>query len=279
MHTFLDRQLLVDDHRIACYADGVRATGTVVFLHGTPSHSVIWREVLPRVRAAGYGVLAYDQLGYGYSERPAAADTSTAAQTELLAGLLDRLGIDSCVLIGHDLGGAITQRFAVQHRDRLSRAMLLNTVSYDSWPSETWRAIIRSSLDDYTAMSRHDFEDMMTRQLRMTVYEPGTMSGEVLESYLAVHRGPLGIRSFFEHQVRHYDSRYTAEIVPHLGEIDVPVRLLWGTEDRWQPIGYGHRLAGDIPGARLIGIPRAGHFVTEDAPHRVGEEILRFLAG
>ncbi|MDD7920082.1 alpha/beta fold hydrolase [Actinomycetospora callitridis] len=273
--TFLDRNLLVDGVRLA-YRD--RGEGEpVVFVHGTPSWSHEWRHVVPAVEAAGHRVVTYDLLGYGDSERPLDRDTSVAAQTDLLLGLLDELGLERPSLITHDIGGAIGQRIAVLHPQRARRLMLIDTVSYDSWPSETWREIIRTRLESYAAMSAADFEEMLTRQLRMTV--AGTMGDDDLRAYLAPHRTPLGRTSFFEHQVRHYDSRYTEELTDRLGDIAMPVRIVWGARDRWQPVGYAERLAADIPGAGLVVVPDAGHFVMEDEPERVTREVLDFLAG
>lgn len=271
---FLDRHLLVDGVRLA-YRD--RGEGDpVVFVHGTPSYSYEWRHVVPEIEAAGHRVVTYDLLGYGDSERPVDRDTSVAAQTDLLVRLLDALGLERPSLITHDIGGAIGQRMAVLHPERARRLMLIDTVSYDSWPSETWREIIRTRLDGYAAMSAHDFEEMLARQLRMTV--AGTMSDDDLRAYLAPHRTALGRASFFEHQVRHYDSRYTEELTDRLGAVSLPVRILWGAQDRWQPVGYAERLAADIPGAELVVVPGAGHFLMEDEPGRVAREVLDFLA-
>ncbi|MFH8800962.1 alpha/beta fold hydrolase [Streptomyces sp. NPDC017936] len=89
--------------------------------------------------------------------------------------------------------------------------------------------------------------------------------------------GAPGRVSFFEHQVRHYDSKYTEEISDKLGSLAVPVRTLWGERDRWQPLHYAERLSGDIPGADLVVVPDAGHFLMEDAPRRVAHEIGGFL--
>ncbi|WP_328305908.1 alpha/beta fold hydrolase [Actinomycetospora sp. NBC_00405] len=273
--TFLDRNLLVDGVRLA-YRD--RGEGEpVVFVHGTPSWSHEWRHVVPAVEAAGHRVVTYDLLGFGDSERPLDRDTSVAAQTDLLVGLLDELGLERPSLITHDIGGAVGQRIAVLHPQRARRLMLIDTVSYDSWPSETWREIIRTRLESYAAMSAADFEEMLTRQLRMTV--AGSMGDADLRAYLAPHRTPLGRTSFFEHQVRHYDSRYTEELTDRLGDIAVPVRVVWGAQDRWQPVGYAERLAADIPGAELVVVPHAGHFLMEDEPERVTREVLDFLSG
>ncbi|NEE02671.1 alpha/beta fold hydrolase [Phytoactinopolyspora halotolerans] len=274
--TLLTDHLVVDGVRLA-YRD--RGQGeAVIFIHGTPSHSYEWRDVVPHIEAAGYRAVTYDLLGYGLSERPVHRDTSVAAQTELLECTLAELGVDSVNIVAHDIGGAIGLRFAVAHPERVRRLMLIDTVSYDSWPSSTWRKFIDEQLDGYMNLSQDAFDALLTRQLEMTVETEGAMAGDVLDAYLAPHRSMLGRTSFFEHQVRHYDSTYTEEISDKLSALTMPVRILWGENDRWQPLGYAQRLSNDIPGADLVVVPRAGHFVMEDAPERVTREVRDFLA-
>ncbi|GEB49159.1 alpha/beta fold hydrolase [Streptomyces cacaoi] len=275
---FLPSDLIVDGVRLS-YRD--RGAGEpVVFLHGTPSHSYEWRNVVPHIEEAGHRAITYDLLGYGRSERPVDRDTSVAAQTDLLGGLLDALGIEQAAIVAHDIGGAVGQRFAVAHPERVRRLMIIDTVSYDSWPSATWRKIIEEQLEDHMQLPQEAFDALLARQLRMTVADgAATMAGDVLDAYLAPHRSALGRVSFFEHQVRHYDSRYTEEITGQLASLAMPVRILWGERDQWQPLTYAQQLAEDIPGARLTVVPGAGHFVMEDAPERVTEEVLDFLAG
>lgn len=271
-----DRNIIVDGVRIA-YRD--RGEGEpVVFLHGTPSYSYEWRDVVPHVEAAGYRTLTYDLLGYGASERPLDRDTSVTAQAELLIELLDQLGLARVTLVAHDIGGAIGLRAAIDWPQRVHRLLLIDTVSYDSWPSETWRQIIRDNLDDHAAMSAMEFERMLTRQLQMTVTDADRMRGENLEAYLAPHRCALGRASFFDHQVRHYDSTHTESLTAHLADLELPVRILWGGRDQWQPVSYAERLTTDIPGAELVVLPDAGHFVMEDDAAAVTREILDFLA-
>jgi pimeloyl-ACP methyl ester carboxylesterase len=57
----------------------------------------------------------------------------------------------------------------------------------------------------------------------------------------------------------------------------MPVKILWGAEDEWQPVAYAKRLARDIPGADLGIIQEAGHFLMEDAPEKVVTEVWDFL--
>ncbi|MFI8859348.1 alpha/beta fold hydrolase [Streptomyces prasinus] len=273
--TLLTDSLVVDGVRLA-HRDRGRGE-PVIFIHGTPSHSYEWRDVVPHIEAAGFRTVTYDLLGYGRSERPVDRDTSVAAQTDLLGHLLDALCIDRAAIVAHDIGGAIGQRFAVAHPERVRRLMLIDSVSYDSWPSPTWRRIIDEELDDLPGMSQDAFDALLTRQLGMTVADASHMTGDVLQAYLAPHRSAPGRVSFFEHQVRHYDSKYTEEIGDALRRLTMPVRILWGEEDRWQPLHYAERLRDDIPGAELVVVPGAGHFLMEDAPGRVVREIRDFL--
>lgn len=93
------RHILIDGARVAY---GVHGTGEpVVLIHGTPSLSYIWRNVMPGLVAAGYKVHLFDLLGYGLSERPRdpVVDTSMTAQTGVLRALLDHWSLESTHLI------------------------------------------------------------------------------------------------------------------------------------------------------------------------------------
>ena len=126
-------------------------------------------------------------------------------------------------------------------------------------------------------MTLEEFRQMMVRQLTLTVCRKERMSKEVLEAYLAPLAGEIGKASFFTHQVNYYDSRFTEEITEDLKDLTMPVKILWGAEDEWQPVSYSKRLARDIPGADLGIIQEAGHFLMEDAPEKVVTEVRDFL--
>lgn len=273
----LDRNAIIDGVRLAYRHTAGNSGETLVLLHGTPSHSVIWRDIIPGLESRGHSVVAYDLLGFGASERPLGRDTSVTTQARLLHELLEYLGITRCTLIAHDIGGAVAQIFATRQPERVTKLMLIDSVSYDSWPSETWQTIIRDHLEEYAALPQQEFEALLTRQLSMTVADPEHMSGAVLDAYLAPHRTPLGRASFFEHQVRHYDSHPTEQVAPLLTTLPMPTRILWGEQDQWQPISYAQRLAEDIPEATLVTVPDGGHFLMEDRPERVTEEIRHLL--
>src|SRR5690606_9371222 len=99
-----------------------------------------------------------------------------------------------------------------------------------------------------------------------------------LESYLDIISGPIGQASFYQHQVAHYDSRHTEEVAGRLHELEsLPVRLIWGKCDAWQPVKWARQLHASIPGSDLHIIPNAGHFVMEDDADAVSALLTDFL--
>ncbi|QUY49281.1 alpha/beta hydrolase [Serratia plymuthica] len=272
--TLLDRHIIVDGHRIAA---GVHGAGDpLVLVHGTPAHSIIWRNLLPRLTSAGFQVHLYDLLGFGASERPLSADTSIAAQAELLIGLLDHWQLDTAHVFGHDIGGALSLRAAFSHAERFRSLSIADICSYDSWPSPTWRGI-RDNYRQYAVMDERQHEQTLERQLKMAVFDKSLMKGELLQRYLAPIVGVVGQPAFYQQQIAHYNARYTEDFAQRLPELRLPVQILWGENDEWQPVSYAYRLQADIPGARLQVIPRAGHFVMEDAPEVVAQRLVAFI--
>lgn len=272
--TLLDWHIIVDGHRIAA---GVHGAGDpLVLVHGTPAHSIIWRNLLPRLTAAGFQVHLYDLLGFGASERPLSADTSIAAQAELLIGLLDHWQLDTAHVFGHDIGGALSLRAAFSHAERFRSLTIADICSYDSWPSPTWRGI-RDNYRQYAVMDERQHAQTQERQLKMAVFNKSLMEGELLRRYLAPIVGVVGQPAFYQQQIAHYHARYTEDFAQRLPELRLPVQILWGENDEWQPVSYAYRLQADIPDARLQVIPQAGHFLMEDAPEAVAQRLVAFI--
>ena len=266
--------MLISGHRIAT---GIHGGGTpLVLVHGTPAHAIIWRELVPLFVGAGFHVHLYDLLGFGASERPVDADTSMTAQVTLLAALLDHWQLPTTHLFGHDIGGAIALRLAFEQGARLRSLTIADAPSYDSWPSSTWKQMH----DEYaqcalTPASEH--RSTMARQLGMAVFHKDRMQGETLMRYLEPLCGVVGQPSFYQHQVAHYNACYTMDFAEKLPQLKVPVQILWGSQDEWQPVAYAYRLQRDIPGATLHLYEQAGHFLMEDAPLPVAAQVIVFV--
>ncbi len=111
----------VDGHdlEVAYYDDG--DGDPVVFCHGIPTSSFLWREIAPPL-ADEYRVIAPDMVGYGNSAMHDGFDRSIRAQEEMIVALVDELGLETLSFVGHDLGGGVGLRYAAHNLDTVRRS-------------------------------------------------------------------------------------------------------------------------------------------------------------
>jgi pimeloyl-ACP methyl ester carboxylesterase len=276
---------LVTDHaliRNSRIAHGTHGTGSpVVLIHGTPSSSYIWRNVVPGLPAAGYKVHVYDLLGFGLSERPwsPGTDTSVTGQVPVLRELLDHWNLDAAHIIAHDIGGAVAKRFALEDPDRVTSLTLIDIVSYDSWPSRRTREQMQAGLDALISAADADHRAHYRDWLLSTVENKDGLAGSALDTYLDFISNPVGQGSLYQHQVMHYDPKHTQEIAARLPDLSKgPVQLIWGANDAWQVVDWAHKLHAAIPGSELHVLENCGHFAMEDQPEAVTALLLDFLS-
>lgn len=278
MEHLVTDHVLINNTRIAY---GVHGNGDpVVLMHGTPSSSFIWRNVAPALVAAGYSVHVYDLLGFGLSERPwdQAIDTSVTGQVPVLEGLLSHWGLDDFDIIAHDIGGGIAQRFAISSPQRVNSLTLIDTVSFDSWPSKRTRQQMQDGLDVLIKAADRDHRAHFRDWLLSTVENKEQLEKTALDTYLAFISNPIGQASLFQHQVRHYEPHHTDDLTPRLHELGtIPVQIIWGAEDAWQVSTWAKKLHRAIPDSELHLLENCGHFAMEDQPERISALLVDFL--
>ncbi len=278
------RQLIPNDSLIAGrrIAWGVHGEGApVVLMHGTPSASYIWRDVLGPLVAAGRRVHLFDLLGYGASERPAEADadSSVAGQTALLHRLLDHWGLAAAHIVGHDIAGAVAQKIAVETPARVSSLTLIDSVSFDSWPSEFTKKTLADGIEALSRAPAAEHRARMSDWLKTAVADVETFEREALPFYLDLISGPVGQASYFQHQMATYESSVTEALGPLLHRLArTPTLILWGAEERWQLLHHARRLHDAIPGSALHILEGAGHFAMEDKPAEIAALIAEHTA-
>lgn len=278
MQPIVTENVLIRGSRVSY---GVYGSGEpIVLIHGTPSSSLIWRNVVPSLTKAGYKVHVFDQLGYGLSERPwdPNVDTSMSGQVPILESLLAHWQLEKFHLVAHDIGGGIAQRFAVFHTHRLLSLTLIDVVSFDSYPSKRTKEQMEAGIDALVKVPDSDHRQHFRDWLLSTVQDKKKLSDTSLESYVEYISGPVGQGSLFQHQVRHYDPKHTMQIAGRLRELEsIPVKLIWGADDAWQVVSWAHKLHEAIPGSELDILEDCGHFSPEDQPEKVADRIISFL--
>ena len=244
----------------------------VVLIHGTPSWSYLWRTVASDL-AARHTVYVYDLLGYGTSEKHEHQDVSIAAQTKVLAELLDLWGLEEPCVAGHDFGGTIALRLLLLEGRRFRRLALCDPVAIAPWITPFSRHV-QAHLEAFQTVPGHIHRQMIATHIRTAIARE--MTDDQLEPYLRPWLGTVGQAAYYR-QVAQFDVRYTREIEPRYGEVQAPTLLLWGAQDGWLDPQFGQKLARMIPGARLSLIPGAGHFLPEDQPKIVAAEFAAFF--
>lgn len=245
----------------------------LLLLHGIPTWSYLWREIIPTL-AERRRVIAPDFLGHGFSDRRDRFDRSLVAQTSMVLGLLDALGILTVDVVGHDTGGGVALIMAIEHPERLRRLILSNAVCYDSWPIAEML-----SLGDPGLKSRDASQVVgeLRQGLADGVYRTDRLTPEFEEGILAPYTDEEGKLSLIRNAAS-LNTNHTMQLVDRHSEITASSLLLWGAEDPWQTLGDAERLASEIPDSRLEPVANASHWLQQDAPNEVAASIERFLS-
>ncbi len=244
----------------------------LVLVHGTPSWSFLWRNVAPAL-AERFSVYLLDLLGYGDSDQNESQDVSITAQGRLLAEMLEHWELEAPGLVGHDIGGATVLRAHLVEGRPAAAIALVDSVALNPWNTPTTMHI-RAHLDAYRTLPRHVYEEVVKAHLRTAVHR--TLDDETLGAYLSPWQGEGGQAAYFR-KIAQWTDDDVGALEPLLPTLRVPVRILWGEEDRWLDRSVADRLRALIPGAELRLIPDAGHFSPEDAPAAVARELIGFF--
>lgn len=263
----------VDGARLYYYAAGTRGVGEpVVLVHGFPTSSHLWRDVVPLV-PEGHRVVVLDLLGYGRSDRPLGRDLSIRGHAERVIGLLDALRISYAAIVGHDLGGGIAQYLAVRHPTRVARLCLIDSVAFDEWPTRQVK-LARTSLP----LTRHLPATWVLSILRAEL-ERGYAhedSARSIEIYVRPFCQPEGLDVLVEH-LSALDAEETVAFQSRLKDIVAPTAIISGAHDPFLPPSIARRLHDAIPDSTLDIIPDVRHFTPEEAPETISGILTRWL--
>jgi len=262
--------------RIA-YVD--RGSGpAALFLHGFPLNGYQWRGIVDRLQSHRRCITP-DFMALGYSEVPAEQPVALDAQSAMLAGLLDKLRIESVDLVANDSGGATAQLFAIQNPRRVRTMLLTNCDTQNDSPPASFLPIIAAAREGKLAesLARQRDNPELARSPRGTgglaYSDPANLTDEAIECYFApLVASPLR-RTQLEAFAIALEHNPLEGIEPALRRILVPTRIVWGEADttfsqegadwldRTLPLSRGVRR---VPGAKL--------FFPEEMPELVAEE-------
>jgi haloalkane dehalogenase len=248
----------------------------VLFVHGEPTWSFLWRKVIPPVVEAGHRVIAPDLPGFGRSDKPTDLDWYTYDRhTASVAALVQELDLHDATIVVHDWGGPIGLRIAVEQPDRIARIVVLDTGLFTGHQrmNDAWMAF-----RDFVARTEDLPVGLLVR--RACAQDPGD---EVIRGYDAPFvnaAAKAGARAFPLILPLTPEAPGAAEctrVLEALRSDGRPKLFLWAEADPVIPLETGRRFAAALGGEIDQVIAGASHFLQEDAGPEIGRLIADWL--
>ncbi|HEY8447416.1 MAG TPA: acetoin dehydrogenase dihydrolipoyllysine-residue acetyltransferase subunit [Thermomicrobiales bacterium] len=266
-----ERVALADGREIFALRAGPGNAPKLVFLHGLGGSISTWQMVLGEL-AAQYRLAAFDLPGHGQSDKrpPADTDYSVPGLAAAIGEAIASLGHKQAIVIGHSLGGAVALQLALSQPDLVRGLVLVNSAGLG--------------------------EEIAAELLALMSGEPGRDTArKLLELFFADQRLVVdrGIEEMAQNQLAEgaweaqravasaafADGRQSLDVLQRLAEVSVPVRIVWGAQDRVIPLAHAISAAQTLPDATLRILPTIGHVPQVEAASALATEIDRFARG
>ncbi|MDE2179775.1 MAG: alpha/beta hydrolase [candidate division NC10 bacterium] len=227
----------------------------IVFIHGAGGSHQVWLQQV-RTLARRRRAIAVDLPGHGDSEGGGA--DRIEAYRDIVKKCMATLGLDRTVMVGHSMGGAITQSLALIHPGLLAAIVLVGT-----------GARLRVQPQIFTGLQDDAKRtvELMTKWARA----PGAQAELLQQDTDAILRTPVSV---IEGDLR---ACNVFDLMDQVKAITLPTLVICGTDDLMTPPKYAEYLHRQINGSQLALIPAAGHMVMLEKPDKVSEGIDAFL--
>ncbi|MFV0678736.1 alpha/beta fold hydrolase [Ottowia sp.] len=245
----------------------------VVFCHGTPWSSWLWREAALAL-SHDFSVYLWDMPGYGLSSMHSDHAVDLDVQGQVLACLLDHWGLQGQAhVVAHDFGGAVSLRAHLVHGAAYRSLCLVDVVALGEWGSPFFR-LVADNHAVFEQLPPHIHQACVQAYIQSAAHQP--LAAHVLQALCRPWLSPAGQQAFYR-QIAQADQRFTQDIEVLYPSIAIPTHIIWGEADSWIPLARGQALQAVIPGASLERIAGAGHLIQLDAPTALGVALHRWL--
>ena len=254
----------------------------VVLLHGIPQSSYEWRHVIPYLTKR-YRIIAPDLRGLGDTTRPAGGYDKKTIGADVWKLVHEHLKIDQFFLVGHDWGGPAAFAVAAHHPEAIKRLAILDVVIPGdggdfSQSGRRWHHAFYQTLDIPEALSVGREQIVLDWFFEHYGYLPNCISPEARQEYYRTYTKLGAFRAMFEYyRALPTDAADNKAILAERGKLKMPVLALGGDKSFGRGIDVITSLKRVAENVRGGLIPNSGHWVCEEAPDFVAEELMRFF--
>lgn len=281
-----DFTVQVDGRRIHVLERG-QGTQVLFFIHGNSETALNWEEAWSGIPES-FHLIAYDLPGHGQSERDWRARHVLPYQATIATSVLDELGVEQAIWIGHSQGGGVSLSASLMHPKYVLGLVLVASVAYPFVEKGTrrkglTRLVPRRPKWWFTRFiqsrrGKQIVAQIMQQAIRTTMYPASyDLTHPVWKRDAAIWSRPAHIVAANDDLLLLSDS--LGELAPRYREIQVPVEIVSGKQDLLIPLKTGERLAQALPDAHLNQIDGAGHFLIRSHATEVRQAITQFAQG
>ena len=274
--------------RIHCASAG--SGPAVLLLHGHPQTHATWHAVAPRLVEAGYAVVAADLRGYGDSSKPEGGTGHVHYSKRSMAAdqveLMRAFGHRSFAVVGHDRGGRVAHRMALDHPDRVRSLAVFDIAPTATMYARTDRAFATRYFWWFFLIQPAplperligaDPEFFLRQHLGAQSHTPGHPSEDLVREYLRCYRQPGAIAAICED----YRAAATIDLDHDAADADrrvtAPLLALWGAKSvvgsLYDVLATWREKALEVEGEAIP----SGHTIQEEAPEEALRVLLPFL--
>lgn len=262
------RYVTVDGYRIHYYEGGLAATGgrpPVVLVHGLGGYAEQWADLMVQLVKAHRRVYAMDLLGYGKSAKPVDAAYSVPEEAGIVKGFLRAKKIGGYDLVGWSMGGWVATQVALDpsQAGRVRKLVLMDSAGLKYKPDWNTNLFVPDTPAKLKALDKLLFvkPPALPGFVRRAVIREALREGWVIQRSMHSMLTGLDLE----------DGR--------LGELRMPVLIVWGSDDRIIPLSVGERMHEAIPQSEMDVFEGCGHLGPVQCAGRIGPKMIGFLGG
>ena len=250
---------------------------TLLFVHGTPSWSFDFRNVIKRL-STNYRCIAIDHLGFGLSDKPRNYDYTTQNHSKTLEKFIESKQLKNITLVLHDFGGPIGFDFAVNHPENIKSIIVLNSWLWSSKNDPDFikfSKILKSPLLPFLYL----YFNFSAKYLLPQSYGKYKLPGKILNQYTKAFKnkderiGSVAFAKSLLHDQDWFEGLWNKKEVLQ----SKPILFIWGMKDKFVKAGYLDKFLSGFPYADVKKLETCGHFPQEEEPEEVALAIHGFL--
>jgi len=260
----------------------------ILFIHGTAAWSGLWRETMTPLAEAGYRCIAIDIPPFGYSERPATPSYGNNAQAQRIVAMMDSLGIEHAILLGHSFGGGATMETALRIPKRIDALVLFDVgglnLNLQPAPENQRRSAVEVFLGTpivrNPVLAATGTNPLFTKTLiSAMVLDPADVTEEnihILQEPLVLEGATNTLGDWLKSVLGVQEVSLTTDPANY-AILDMPALILWGDSDTIIPLKEGEYLRSLLPNSELVVMKGVNHIPHLEDLDAVIENVLRFL--